>query len=168
MCSRHAQIYGGELRHIIPLCIREPWMVHVHLEPNPFQTHSGKLAFSHYHSSLADPQSEDHTCVAPIISQDTFFATQSFSVAPAPTENLTGWASQAAYTVFADVSAETPGTLPIDPQAMTPHERVAVGLGVTAGILAAIGVVATIWWLRRRRRYEAEASHFPVSFSVGS
>lgn len=108
--------------------------------------------------TASDPQSDDHTCQAPIISQDTFFATQSFSVGPAPTENLTGWATQSAYTVFADVSAETPGTLPIDPQAMTPHERVAVGLGVTAGILAAIGVIVTIWWLRRKRRHEAEVS----------
>lgn len=68
--------------------------------------------------------------------------------------------------MFADVSAETPGTLPIDPQAMTPHERVAVGLGVTAGILAAIGVVVTILWLRRKRRYEAEVSRLPMPTGV--
>ena len=112
----------------------------------------------------ADTQSNDHTCQAPILSQDTFFATQSFSVGPSPTANLTGYATQAAYTVFADVSTETPGNLPIDPQAMTSHEKVAVGLGVTAGILAAIGVVATIWWLRRKRRFEAEVSGVAPSY----
>lgn len=142
-------------------------MVHVYLEPNALQTHDCKL-IKPESDAQAEYQSGDHTCQAPIISQDTFFATQSFSVGPAPTQNLTGWASLPAYTVFADVSAETPGTLPIDPQAMTPHERVAVGLGVTAGILAAIGVVVTILWLRRKRRYEAEVCLLPTRVDVSS
>lgn len=105
------------------------------------------------------PQS-DHTCRNPIVSQDTFFATQSFSVAPRPTDNLNGFAVPLAYTVFADVSKQMPGELPIDPQATTPHERLAVGLGVTAGIIGLVGIFATVLWLRKQRRRKAEVSDF--------
>lgn len=110
-----------------------------------------------------DIQSQDHTCQDPIISQDTFFATQSFSVGPAPTDNMAGFASPSAYTVFADVSVQTPGSLPFDPQAMTASERLGVGLGVTAGVLAVIAAVGAIWWLRRKRRYESEVSTIDYS-----
>jgi hypothetical protein len=58
--------------------------------------------------------------------------------------------------VFADVSKEMPGRLPIDPQQMTAHEKLGVGLGVAGGILAVIGMVAAIIMLRKRRRANAE------------
>jgi hypothetical protein len=100
-----------------------------------------------------------------MISQDTFFATQSFSVLPQPTDNLHGFASPSPYTVFADVSRDMPGRLPIDPQKMTPHEKLAVGLGVSAGILAFIGMVAAIFILRRRRRDHDEVCFYHVEVS---
>lgn len=107
---------------------------------------------------LTDSQSDDHTCQDPILAQDTFFATQSFSVGPAPTDNYSGWATPSAYTVFADVSAQTPGALPVDPQAMSGSEKLGVGLGISLGVLIAVGVVGVLWWLRRKRRYEVEVS----------
>jgi len=104
----------------------------------------------------ADRQSSDHQCQNPFVSQDIFFATQSFSVSPAPTDNLKGYAIPSPYTVFAEVSKQQPGRLPIDPQKMTSHEKLGVGLGVSAGILAFIGMVISIFLLRKRRRDFAE------------
>ena len=104
-------------------------------------------------------QSSDHTCQNPFVSQDIFFATQSFSVSPQPTDNLQGIARPSAYTVFADVSKQMPGKLPIDPQKMTSGEKLGVGLGVSAGIIAFIGMVIAIIMLRKRRRDFAEVRH---------
>jgi hypothetical protein len=106
----------------------------------------------------ADKQSSDHKCQNPFVSQDIFFATQSFSVSPAPTDNMNGYAIPSPYTVFAEVSKQQPGRLPIDPQKMTSHEKLGVGLGVSAGILAFIGMVIAIFMLRKRRRDFAEVS----------
>lgn len=52
-----------------------------------------------------------------------------------------------------------PGKLPIDPQKMTSSEKLGVGLGVSAGILAFIGMVVAIFMLRKRRRDFAEVRH---------
>jgi hypothetical protein len=69
---------------------------------------------------------------------------------------LKGIATPSAYTVFVDVSKEMPGRLPIDPQKMTSSEKLGVGLGVSVGILAFIGMVIAIFMLRKRRRDFAE------------
>ena len=133
-------------------------MVHAHNQSNNAPTLHRTLRGR----SDANDQSSEHTCQNPMISQDTFFATQSFSVLPQPTDNLHGFASPSAYTVFADVSRKMPGRLPIDPQKMTPHEKLAVGLGVAAGILAFLGMVAAIIILRKRRRDHDEVRHLPA------
>ena len=52
-----------------------------------------------------------------------------------------------------------PGKLPIDPQKMTSGEKLGVGLGVSAGIIAFIGMVIAIIMLRKRRRDFAEVRH---------
>ena len=90
-----------------------------------------------------------------------FFATQSFSVSPQPTDDMKGYAIPSPYTVFADVSKQMPGRLPVDPQKMTSSEKLGVGLGVSAGILAFVGMVIAIFMLRKRRRDFAEV-HPPI------
>lgn len=57
------------------------------------------------------------------------------------------------------MSVQTPGALPVDPQAMTASERLGVGLGVTGGVLAVVGVVGAIWWMRRKRKFQSEVSY---------
>jgi hypothetical protein len=44
---------------------------------------------------------------------------------------------------------------------MTSHEKLGVGLGVSAGILAFIGMVIAIFMLRKRRRDFAEVRPSP-------
>jgi hypothetical protein len=129
-------------------------MVHAHNQPNDAQAEYRKPHLPTRRK--AKKQSSDHKCQNPFISQDIFFATQSFSVSPAPTDNMNGYAIPSPYTVFADVSRQVPGRLPIDPQKMTSHEKLGVGLGVSAGILAFIGMVIAIFLLRKRRRDFAE------------
>jgi hypothetical protein len=129
-------------------------MVHAHNQSNDAQT---QYCMPHLPTKVqANKQSSDHKCQNPFVSQDIFFATQSFSVSPAPTDNMNGYAIPSPYTVFAEVSKQQPGRLPIDPQAMTSHEKLGVGLGVSAGILAFIGMVIAIFMLRKRRRDFAE------------
>jgi len=134
-------------------------MVHAHNKSNDAQAKYRKPQPPT--GNKANKQSSDHKCQNPFVSQDMFFATQSFSVSPAPTDNLKGYAIPSPYTVFADVSKQMPGRLPIDPQKMTSSEKLGVGLGVTAGILAFIGMVIAIFMLRKRRRDFAEVRPHP-------
>ncbi|KAL7422935.1 hypothetical protein Q5752_002233 [Cryptotrichosporon argae] len=99
------------------------------------------------------------TCVYPLVSAFSFFATQTFSVRPSATHsNISSPTS--AYTVWADVSTQTPGDLPIDPAPTTDRQALAVGLGVAFGLLGLAGIVLTMWLVRKRRRRREEALAF--------
>ncbi|RSH87029.1 hypothetical protein EHS25_003517 [Saitozyma podzolica] len=65
-----------------------------------------------------------------------------------------------AYTLFAAVSTDTPGSLPIDPEPTSDKQKLAVGLGVAGGVIALVLMGVTMLFVRKKRRMEAEALAF--------
>lgn len=100
----------------------------------------------------------DHICALPYITQNTFFATHLLSVRPLPTSGPMPPNPAPPHTVFAEVSLETPGRLPIDPGVMGRAATLGVGLGVTFGVLALIAAVGMLWWFHRRNKRQREVS----------
>lgn len=104
-------------------------------------------------------QYSDNTCRLPLVSQKSFFSTQTISIAPAPT--YSGASIQdptAAYTVFADVSTATPGRMPYDQGPTTNGQKLAIGFGITGGVIALACIAGVIWWVRKKHKMEREAS----------
>ncbi|WVR08744.1 hypothetical protein IAU60_005802 [Kwoniella sp. DSM 27419] len=102
----------------------------------------------------------NNQCTLPILRQKSFFATQTFSVGPLPTIKPPPRSPTSAYTVFAEVSTASPGTLPIDPHHATHGEKLAIALGVTGGVLGLALILLVMWWVRKKRVMERETLAF--------
>ncbi|WWC98294.1 hypothetical protein V866_005185 [Kwoniella sp. B9012] len=102
----------------------------------------------------------NNQCTLPIIQQESFFATQTFSIGPAPTYSPGPVAPSSGYTVFAEVSTHTPSDLPIDPHHASKGEKLAIALGVTGAILGIAIMIAVMWFIRKKRKMERESLAF--------
>ncbi|WVQ95337.1 hypothetical protein IAU59_002433 [Kwoniella sp. CBS 9459] len=99
-------------------------------------------------------------CTHPILQQESFFSTQTFSIAPRPTGQAPPLSPDSAYTVFAEVSTNLPGDLPIDPHAATKGEKLAIALGVAGALLGLALIILIMWWVRKKRKMDREALAF--------
>ncbi|TYJ53889.1 hypothetical protein B9479_005438 [Cryptococcus floricola] len=102
----------------------------------------------------------NNQCTHPILQQDSFFATQTFSISPRPTWSPGPLAPTSAYTVWAAVTTSTPGDLPYDEQPMSKSQKLGVALGAAGGVLGVAFIVAVLWWVRNKRRMESETLAF--------
>ncbi|WWC72707.1 uncharacterized protein I206_106671 [Kwoniella pini CBS 10737] len=102
----------------------------------------------------------NNQCAFPILQQESFFSTQTFSIGPAPTYSPGPKSPSSAYTVFAEVSTHTPSDLPIDPHSASKGEKLAIALGVTGAILGIAIIIAVMWFIRKKRIMEREALAF--------
>ena len=92
-----------------------------------------------------------------MVSQKSFFATQTISIAPAPTQAGPDIPDPtAAYTVFADVTTTTPGSLPYDDGPISNGQKLAIGFGITGGVVALACIAGVIWWVRKKHKMERE------------
>ncbi|WVF67771.1 hypothetical protein IAT40_002531 [Kwoniella sp. CBS 6097] len=99
-------------------------------------------------------------CTHPILRQESFFSTQTFSIAPRPTGQAPPLSPTSDFTVFADVSTSLPGDLPIDPHAASKGEKLAIALGVTGALLGLALIISIMWWVRKKRKMDREALAF--------
>ncbi|OCF45518.1 hypothetical protein I317_00419 [Kwoniella heveanensis CBS 569] len=99
-------------------------------------------------------------CTHPILQQESFFSTQTFSIAPRPTGQAPPLSPSSAFTVFAEVSTNLPGDLPIDPHAASKGEKLAIALGVAGALLGLALIVLIMWWVRKKRKMDREALAF--------
>lgn len=114
---------------------------------------------SHLPDGISSRKISNTTCRLPVVSQKSFFATQMISIAPAPTHSGPPLPDPtAAYTVFADVTTATPGALPYDDGPITSGQKLAIGFGITGGVVALACIAGVIWWVRRKHKMEREAS----------
>ncbi|WVW80573.1 hypothetical protein I302_102559 [Kwoniella bestiolae CBS 10118] len=102
----------------------------------------------------------NNQCTFPILQQESFFATQTFSIGSAPTYSPGPVAPSSGYTVFAEVSTHTPSDLPIDPHHASRGEKLAIALGVTGAILGIAIIIAVMWFIRKKRKMERESLAF--------
>lgn len=105
-----------------------------------------------------EKQTENNQCTWPILQQKSFFATQIFSLAAYPTVSPGPISPTSAYTVWADVSTTTPSSLPIDVGPTTKGQKLGLALGIAGGVLGLAIIASVIWWVRKKRNLEAEAS----------
>ncbi|EAL21820.1 hypothetical protein CNBC5210 [Cryptococcus deneoformans B-3501A] len=103
---------------------------------------------------------ENNQCTWPILQQKSFFATQIFSLAAYPTVSPGPASPTSAYTVWADVSTTTPGSLPIDAEPTTEGQKLGLALGIAGGVLGLAIIASIIWWVRKKRNLEAECLAF--------
>jgi hypothetical protein len=101
------------------------------------------------------------TCAYPLVSVRSFFSTQTISLAPYPTVSPGPADPTSAYTLFAAVSTDTPGSLPIDPEPTSDKQKLAVGLGVAGGVIALVLMGVTMLFVRKKRRMEAQVGAAP-------
>ncbi|ODN83074.1 hypothetical protein L202_01296 [Cryptococcus amylolentus CBS 6039] len=102
----------------------------------------------------------NNQCTRPILQQDSFFATQTFSISPRPIWSPGPQAPTSAYTVWAAVTTSTPGNLPYDEQPMSKSQKLGVALGAAGGVLGVAFIVAVVWWVRNKRKMESETLAF--------
>ncbi|KAK4684938.1 ATP-dependent metalloprotease, partial [Tremellales sp. Uapishka_1] len=105
-----------------------------------------------------------NTCSLPLISETSFFATLIFSLSPLPTTLPSPVAPSSAYTVFADVTTSTPGSLPVDPAPVSTGQKFAIGFGILGAVLGLGHIVGVVLYVRKKRRDEAEVHLFCSSF----
>lgn len=117
-----------------------------------------RLARAHRSISPAADMQTNNTCQLPLISQRSFFSWQTMSIRPAPNQTPGPADPTSAYTVFAEVTTNTPSSLPYEKQATTAGQKLAVGLGVTGAVIALICIGGVIWWVRKKRLMEREVS----------
>ena len=113
-------------------------------------------------------QTENNQCSWPILQQKSFFATQIFSLAAYPPVSPGPASPTSAYTVWADVSTTTPGSLPIDAEPTTEGQKLGLALGIAGGVLGLAIIASIIWWVRKKRNLEAEASLLVYQMGSGS
>jgi hypothetical protein len=101
------------------------------------------------------------TCAYPLVFVRSFFSTQTISLAPYPTVSPGPADPTSAYTLFAAVSTDTPGSLPIDPEPTSDKQKLAVGLGVAGGVIALVLMGVTMLFVRKKRRMEAQVGAAP-------
>ncbi|WWC92444.1 uncharacterized protein L201_007402 [Kwoniella dendrophila CBS 6074] len=102
----------------------------------------------------------NNQCTFPLLQQESFFATQTFSIGQAPTYTPGPVSPSSAYTVFADVSTHTPSDLPIDKHHASKGEKLAIGLGIVGAILGIAIIIAVMWFIKKKRIMEREALAF--------
>ncbi|ORX40820.1 hypothetical protein BD324DRAFT_612195 [Kockovaella imperatae] len=104
------------------------------------------------------PTISENTCRKPLISEKSFFAWQSLSVAPLPTS--TPLPSPSTRTIYNNVVTNTPGQLPFERTVETDRHKLAIGIGVTVAVLALIGMGAVIYFAQRRAKMRRESLAF--------
>ncbi|WRT70836.1 uncharacterized protein IL334_007835 [Kwoniella shivajii] len=102
----------------------------------------------------------NNQCTFPILQQKSFFSTQTFSIGPAPTYSPGPVVPSSAYTVFAEVTTNTPSDIPSDPHHASKGERLAIALGVVGALLGVAIIIAVMWFIRKKRKMEREALAF--------
>ena len=104
------------------------------------------------------PQDGNNTCRLPLVAQKSFFSWQTFSIRPAPEQTPGPVAPSSLYTVFAEVTTETPTSLPFEKHTPSPGEKLAIGLGATAAIAGLTAIAAIVWWVHKKHSMEREVS----------
>lgn len=187
---RPAPTYGGWMREVVPLIIMSNYTVDVlpssgSEDPTsveaipvgstglcgttaenfpigyPFRfTTPGWYMFVVNQTYMQANITENNQCSWPILQQKSFFATQIFSLAAYPTVSPGPASPTSAYTVWADVSTTTPGSLPIDAEPTTEGQKLGLALGIAGGVLGLAIIASIIWWVRKKRNLEAECLAF--------
>jgi len=108
-------------------------------------------------SHRADGKS-NNTCMLPLLSQKSFFSFQTLSIGPAPTYAAQPVDPTMSFTVFADVSTQTPSSLPRDRQPATSAQKVTLGFGIVGAVLLIALIGGIVWWVRKKHKMEREVS----------